>query len=459
MGIAFRVIIFLCFYCVLPILYFMLRNETRAKKNIILGVTVPFSARESEGVRAVCESFRKKLGVSCAVLTVLAVAGCFLPWDSVFFTFEMTWLLAAIAVPFVLYARSNLRLASLKRTEGWRAPAPELPPAALSDAENPGRPVRRVWLLLPVVLTLVPPVLFAARQHGQAGFWALMLTFLSFTAVAVLCERIYYVIYRRSAETVDERHDLNRALTDIRRRQWGKSMLLLSWSTSAYDVLLYFMLDSFWGVMLATGVYTVLILAVCIGCEFSVRRRQEALTADSGAGAYLDEDSQWLWGLIYDNPRDSHLIKNDRVGLGTTVNLARPAGKAIMALSLVCLLAMPFLGVWMMAEEFTPVTVSVSSEEIDVAHLGPEFSVPLSAVTNYEVLSSLPRLSKRVGTAMDDLCKGTFQVEGYGSCRLCLDPRAGRFLVLRTADETYLISPGNGELARILSLLGSARQD
>lgn len=51
----------------LPILmYVLLKNETKFKKNIALGVTLPQEARSDESVLAVLAAFKKWLLLACA---------------------------------------------------------------------------------------------------------------------------------------------------------------------------------------------------------------------------------------------------------------------------------------------------------------------------------------------------------------------------------------------------------
>ncbi|WP_230854840.1 DUF5808 domain-containing protein [Arthrobacter terrae] len=57
--------------------------------------------------------------------------------------------------------------------------------------------------------------------------------------------------------------------------------------------------------------------------------------ADQHTGArstrpqHPDDDSQWIAGLIYNNPEDPWLLVPKRAGIGWTINWGRPAGKAI----------------------------------------------------------------------------------------------------------------------------------
>ena len=72
-------------------------------------------------------------------------------------------------------------------------------------------------------------------------------------------------------------------------------------------------------------------MAAAVALELRLRQLQEKLTAQSGRGWYPDDDDKWIWGLFYYNPSDSRLIVNARIGVNTTVNLAKRSGKLLMA--------------------------------------------------------------------------------------------------------------------------------
>ena len=55
-----------------------------------------------------------------------------------------------------------------------------------------------------------------------------------------------------------------------------------------------------------------------------------------------NDDRNWIGGILYYNPSDPHTMVEQRVGIGTTVNMATSLGKgltifsAIMMLSCLC---------------------------------------------------------------------------------------------------------------------------
>ena len=165
----------------------------------------------------------------------------------------------------------------------------------------------------------------------------------------------------------------------------------------------------------------------------------------------MDEDDRWLWGLVYYNPDDNHNFVNERVGMGMAMNMARPAGKWMMGISLVILLAMPLLGVWLMVEEFSPIRLSLQGDTIVSQQAFTTYEIPLDQIENAELLESMPSASRIAGTGMKNLLKGSFVVEGYGNAALCLDPNEPPFIFLETDERTYILGGDNtAEIYRLI---------
>lgn len=49
-DIVFKIVMFVCFYMALPIMYGMLRNEAKPKKNLLIGATIPMWERDGKEV-------------------------------------------------------------------------------------------------------------------------------------------------------------------------------------------------------------------------------------------------------------------------------------------------------------------------------------------------------------------------------------------------------------------------
>ena len=154
-------------------------------------------------------------------------------------------------------------------------------------------------------------------------------------------------------------------------------------------------------------------IVICIesvGIEIKIRKMQEKLTKGSGIGAIVDEDDKWIGGMIYYNPNDSKLIVNERVGMNTTMNLARTSGKVIMGFILIFALALPFIGPALHIYYEKPIEIQVSREEITASQGITEYHIKFSDIENIELINELPNDLVRVyGTAFEDILKGNFR--------------------------------------------------
>ena len=104
----------------IPIMGWTLLNETKFKKNIVLGVTLPKEAHDDPEVVKELSAFKKKL---LLVLLLLAVIGLvlFIPGLSDYkMTVWMTWVDLIIFLPYIPYLRSRSKLLALKEERGWK---------------------------------------------------------------------------------------------------------------------------------------------------------------------------------------------------------------------------------------------------------------------------------------------------------------------------------------------------
>lgn len=95
-------------------------------------------------------------------------------------------------------------------------------------------------------------------------------------------------------------------------------------------------------------------------CSFSWKKRiqPDNQYADKMDMPDTDDEHAWIGGIFYYNPKDTHTIVSKKIGMGTTINMATPAGKATALIKIIALLNIPICCVWVMLEEFTPISKS-----------------------------------------------------------------------------------------------------
>lgn len=423
----------------LPLLNAYFKSECKPKKNIIAGVTLPYSAQDDAAVLALLAQYKKDLKLTCWIMLAAAVPSLLLQGFGAFMTYWLTWTILMCLSFYVPYIRCNKALRKLKEDRGWRRA--EEAPQVVTDLKAAAEEMRWLspwWFLPPFVISLVP--LFFERT-----VWWLWGLDAVIVPVSYLC---YRYLYRNRAEVVDEDSERTLALTRIRRYNWGKCWLIVAWATGLFNVGMWLTLENIWLCMAVILVYGLVVCVSVIGIEFRVRRLQEKLTADSGQGYYVGEDDRWIWGMIYYNPNDARLTINNRTGVGTTINLARRSGQILMGLGLALLLACPLVGVWEMGMERAPVELEVTETEIVGSHYGGEWSVALEDIGSVEVLKERPPLRRVAGTGMESALTGQFNADGWGRVTVCIDPRTGPWLLV-TAEDGKLFLFGASEAGAV----------
>lgn len=412
-----------------PLMYFMLVNETKFKKNIVIGVTFPIEAREDEEVKSELKRFRKQLKAVCLFL-VAACIPCMIPEDFiVFFSLWLVWVDAVCILPFIPYVMANGRLKKIKLQHGWNMSMPHRRKVNLSAI----RPVKTIspWIFVPAVaISLIPSL--ADRD--------LLPAYVIMAAAAAGCWAGYRFLYRNRVEMVDENTDLTVALSRIRQNSWGHLWVVTAYGMAFCSVAMFLSGRNFIAGMIMFFVITVAICAESLRTELRVRKEQEQLTAGSGSGWYVDEDDHWIGGVLYYNPDDSHLMINTRVGMNSTFNLARPAGKVIMALMIALFAAIPFGGVFMKRLGEQEIEISVSEETIRAEAGMTEYEIPLEEISEIRLLDELPEgFRRKVGTGMENLSKGTFGSDSYPSLKVILDPQVSPYILIGTYDGMYYL--------------------
>lgn len=446
-----KLILWACGILIIPLLLWQMNNESKFKKNIALGVTMPYVGRSHPQTVQLLSRFRRVLGWTCLGLTVSAVALMLIPMSmGQMLTVWLVWIDVAIVVPVIPYVKYHKKLKALKKEQGWFPEVPRTRVVNLTAAAQEEKPVSPVQFLLPLVVSLVPLVWGVVQMD-----WLMTAMFLT----GPVCVLLFWVLYRwamrHRAETVDDNETLTQTLTRIRRRAWRRCWVWGSWFMAGVNLAMWLSLyQPVWGLLVMLAL-TVVFLVLAVGLEFHLRHQQERLTAQSGQDYYVDEDEKWIWGMFYYDPNDTHLVVNARIGMNTTVNLAKKSGRVIVGATAVLLLLMPLLGVWMMAEERSPITLTLSQEVLVAQHGWDKYEIPLEDMEQVQLLDEEPEGLRRVaGTAMDTVLKGRFKSDEYDKMTVCMDPQTGPWLLITMDDGAiYLVGDGQQDMAGLYEQL------
>ena len=119
--------------------------------------------------------------------------------------------------------------------------------------------------------------------------------------------------------------------------------------------------------------------------------------------------------------------------------MAHPVGKILTIFLVLCLLCLPLTSAWMIGEEFTPISTQITNDTIVVRQLWKECEIPLDDVIDSTILEKRPSMGRIVGSSIGSLCKGRYNVDGFGTCRVYIQDPEGPYLMIFTDNGKYLL--------------------
>ena len=407
----------------------MLRNEAKFKKNIAVGVTLPFEGRTHPDVAARLAQFKKEELWICIAMTLLCIPGIFVEF-SMSITLWFIWMTACILTPYIPYILCNRDLKQIKVKHGWKQPS-AADTVTIDLNAIPDQTWLSPWTFVPPLVLSVSPLLF------DRDF---IIVYLVDAILIVLFWFSYRYLYRNKAERVDNDATVTAALSRIHRNQWGKMWLLCAYAMAAMNWLAYLTMYSPAAMTIGLVVFMIVLMGASLHIEFRTRKLQETLTADSGKDFYIDDDDKWLGGMIYYNPNDNRLIINSRVGTNSTVNLAKPAGKIMYAITALLLVTLPL---WGLLLGDVDIHTDIRTDGVFIEGGMHEYTIEAEDVLHIELLEELPTITRTSGTGMPEFLGGNFTGKELGKLKVCLDPTTPPYVLVETDAQTYLLGTNN----------------
>lgn len=410
-------------------LYFMLRNETKFKKNIVLGVTLPKEAHDDPDVQAVLKAFRNNLGWLCLVLTLMCAGGMLIPDLSIAMVGWSIGLLLVLLLPNLVYFRAHGKLRTLKEEKHWTLQAEKKIRVDVSTMISYEKP-RLMGYVLPALICGL--LAFLQRElwyiHGISALTAI-LSFL----MARFC-------YRRKSETVDGNAERTKQLSRLRYQMWKRVMLLTAWQAVLISVSVCLLPGSGAACLTMLIVTSLLYGGVIVYLEMSTRKMQEKLTEESGTEWYVDEDDLWLGGMFYYNPNDSHVIVNNRVGTGTTFNMATKTGKAMIIGAVLTILGSALLCGFIGWEDRSPIRLELAEDSVICESGTTRYVIPKEEIGEVQLVETMPEgLFRTNALGGQHLYKGSFTGGGMLDLKIIADPTVPPYLKITTDSEQYYI--------------------
>ena len=441
MDLGIKIIMLVLMYPAVFIVYFVLKNESVSAKNIYYGVSLTGEQRKALELQDIDTVYNRRMRNVFLFFLIIPFPALLIPWFSVYITFYMVWMFACIIGFFLPFARANSQLKILKKEKGWKT---EQEGQFAAEIKSAGK-IRKVKFL-----QFAPPCAFSLalltgaciKFYGER-LWALSICIGSLALVTPLFYAVAVWMDKMPTQVVSTDSEVNINYARAKKKLWKDLWLACAWVNTFYTAGMLLTVSregSIGGLFFpATAAYVIITIALLFWM-LKKKSKLDRSYKDRMDAPVPENDDNWIWGMFYYNPRDKHTMVEKRWGVGTTVNMARPAGKASIVLLIVTLLFTLCMCAWIILLEFTPIQLSVENGYLQAGQIKQDYRILIGGMQNPELLTELPRLSKVNGTGMDNLLKGTFRVPEEGQCEVFLNPQNTLFIRFEYAGKTYYMS-------------------
>ncbi|MDE6129227.1 MAG: hypothetical protein K2G16_08595, partial [Lachnospiraceae bacterium] len=300
-------ILTICVYPFVAIMFFLLKNELTPKRDIYCGVRLTKENAQTPEVKRIIADCSRSMKRDFAVLMLVPVPMLLIPWFSIFLSFWLLWLLIGIFIFYVPYVKANKRLKELKQEKGWKK---ESVCRIAEEIKSAGK-IRKVkWY------HFAPPcffsiILFIASlfEFAKADEPVFCVMTGIFAAITFLFWGIAVWMDRQNTQVISMDSALNLNYARAKKNLWKKLWEGCAWLNTAYlaGILLSFdkelrITALFWWI---SAIYTIATMVLLVWILKAKERLDAAYFAD-GEMVETDDDDCWIWGLFYYNPADGH---------------------------------------------------------------------------------------------------------------------------------------------------------
>ncbi len=444
-GMIVKIIFFVCMYPVNLVLYFLYRNygrmEHMRQTRLYYGVHAPKEEDLREVfMRLVQEQeklYMKRLKRYMLATCWIPVITFLIPGFSISFSIWMLWLVAVMGLLILPYIRAHQSLKGWKRKYVLEKDTAQAPSYTELRAAGEVRQVRMASFLAPILISIAAAVVYAFFAEKD-GSWL----FTIMIAVFAMCTPLFYLLAawmdRQKVLVISEDSEVNLNYARAKKHLWKNYWVFCAWVNTALTLVFTVCLgwtgaSVGWTVLGGTIVYTIVLIGMLIPLFRKLGKLEESYQDKRELQLEVDDDENWILGLIYYNKQDKHAMVESRFGIGTTMNMATTLGKVMDLIGSITILSLPIVCIWTILGEYTPLQLEVSGQVLVAEQMNADYEIPVQKIEELELITQLPELSKYSGMGSDTVCKGSFYARTQGDCEVFLN-RQNEYYITFVAD-------------------------
>lgn len=432
------------------------------KDKMIFGVHLGNELKTDERVSAATKKFNKETLWLTLAIAIVPISFFFTKHASVQFTLWMMWFLIALVVMMIPYIHANKTVMAIKReakskemtgsTEVESNNVPEPAKTVRYVETNIVRTVKSAEFVPQMILSALAPIsvfVIGKLIYPDSKDFAMLEVYLWSTLTIALITFLFYLIAvamdRASSIVISNDSAVNTAYNRAKKSIWKKVWIGEAWLNTATVLVIaaggLLQKHSFLIFMIAILAETVIGIAILLAAAKDINEVNKTYDPKKEETFKSDDDEYWTWGMFYNNPNDKRNYVEKRFGAGVTTNMASKTGKVTTVIAIAALAWIPFVCIWLILADFTPMHAYSEDKTVVCQHLKSDYKIPYDDIVEAELLTTLPSSRSKVsGTGTDEMEKGKYSCKEYGSYYAFILCENDLFIRIKTAERTYIIS-------------------
>ncbi|HHV65378.1 MAG TPA: hypothetical protein GXX46_09955 [Peptococcaceae bacterium] len=411
----------------------------------ILGVTLSPAHAQTPEVQDIINRYKR----ICYLVFLLSVGISFLllikPFRNYAEFFLLILVIANLFGNWLVIQRYQGKLQELKEEKGWIYRRTRIVTVDINVTREKGKAsISALWSWLFLLLSFIPALylLFSPEARSLYPF--------GFSLIGPFCQLnmifLYYHMRNSHTPALSENTEINKACARTLER-----IRTLSATLSGLAMLIFWFVFNFIILYARSGILIVLPPIILITFLLMIAYWQQKKIRDAEdyfLGTELRDESNlseqenfYKWGCYY-NPNDPRIFVPKRIeGMGWTINIAHPVGKAIGVGILVLVLAALIPVFYGGAKDYV---IAENGSQITFDAAMYDLSVEKSQIVSMSIIEDLPKGTRTNGYGGANKSFGHFYLEGYGKCMLYVYNQVGKFIVLELEGDNprYVIVNG-----------------
>ena len=438
----FDIIMLGCFYPVLLIMHLVMKNESKPKGNVVFGVTLPKDKVNTEEITRTVAIYKKRLNICGIILFILPLSIIPVKGMSIPHTLYVVWATMIILVYMYEYARMNKKVKVIKYENNWVLEKKNTQLVDLKAASE-RRKAKILFYIPALIISFIPFLYELICSTKNELIWIYLIVLGSSGFATVIFSIIGWAMVRTKPEIISDNSDVNANYARVKSVRWDKCFIICSWINTFYTLYNWIfvreIISSIVVYLIVSLIYTVLLILEIFKTEFDIRKIHSGLVVYETIPE-VDDDECWVFGMFYYNPQDNRSMIPKRFGIGSTVNMAKPAGKITALILIISVASIPVCCIWSIFAEYTPLYLKVENSHVIAGHMSENCNIDIDDIDSIKVIDEFPKATKKMGTNFENLYTGQFDVEGYGYCDISLRPKAKEFIVIEVDKYIYILS-------------------